>query len=301
MMRKPVLILALLAMALPAPLAARADAQDWPARVSRDLVRLGHVEWRLRMASANLCPHRSGAAGIVIDYLGAYSQADRPLVREVAGLGALPKILSVETASPAAGAGLRAGDEIAAIDGTDVLRLAAHAGDRALLSDLIADMIAAVGKGQSIRIEVRRDGRPLTVTLLPEQVCSARLILKTGEGMEAYTDGANVAIDDTLIRFAASDDELALVAGHEYGHVIAADRTPAGLFGRRQAEDEADIEGARLMACAGYDPVAGIAFWKRLAASVWPQARRDPAYRSASSRYERLNAARASLARTSCP
>ena len=65
--------------------------------------------------------------------------------------------------------------------------------------------------------------------------------------------------------FAASDDELALVAGHELGHIIHRDGKATSLADRRNMEDRADEAGAHLAKCAGYDVTAALGFWDRYA------------------------------------
>jgi predicted Zn-dependent protease len=115
--------------------------------------------------------------------------------------------------------------------------------------------------------------------------------------------GGKVGVYTALLRLAESDDELAVVMGHEIGHVTArhgAERMSqglvAGLIGAavsvgtensrnrdlwriayglgaagtmlafsRHDESEADYIGIRYAARAGYDPHAAVSFWKKMA------------------------------------
>jgi predicted Zn-dependent protease len=115
--------------------------------------------------------------------------------------------------------------------------------------------------------------------------------------------GGKVGVYTGLINLASSDDELAIVMGHEIGHVTArhgAERvtqgtlvaaggavldattkdaqshdlliTAYGLAGTggilafsRKHESEADYIGIRYAARAGYDPRAAITFWQKMA------------------------------------
>lgn len=115
--------------------------------------------------------------------------------------------------------------------------------------------------------------------------------------------GGKVGVYTGLLKLAASDDELAIVMGHEIGHVTArhgAERVSQGLvvaggaaildattkdakshdlllagYGlastggvlafSRSHESEADYIGIRYAAKAGYDPRAAITFWQKMA------------------------------------
>ncbi len=114
--------------------------------------------------------------------------------------------------------------------------------------------------------------------------------------------GGKVGVYTGLLRLAKSDDELAIVMGHEIGHVTArhgAERISQGIlvagagvlldastkdnknhdlllagYGlastggilafSRKHESEADYIGIRYAAKAGYDPRAAITFWQKM-------------------------------------
>ena len=83
--------------------------------------------------------------------------------------------------------------------------------------------------------------------------CGIRVILQSSGGIDAHSDGRNVAVSTGLVTFAQTDAQLALAAAHEFGHAIARHGKPKGLNERRHMEDEADLIGIRLAVCAGYD------------------------------------------------
>jgi len=97
------------------------------------------------------------------------------------------------------------------------------------------------------------------------------------------------------MRFTRNEDELALIAGHELAHVIAGTPKRSGLFGRRVIEDKADLFGAELAQCAGYDVVRGIKFWSRYHKYEVRKKLNFQTHRSAQSREDRLREAAPSL------
>ncbi len=120
--------------------------------------------------------------------------------------------------------------------------------------------------------------------------------------------GGKVGIYTGLLKLADSDDEIAIVMGHEIGHVTArhgAERMSQGLMvavggvildsatsGKknhdlllvgyglastggilafsRKHESEADYIGIRYAAKAGYDPRAAVTFWQKMAKASSP-------------------------------
>jgi len=135
------------------------------------------------------------------------------------------------------------------------------------------------------------------------------VVFQSDEANAFCLPGGKVGVYTGLIKLAASDDEIAIVMGHEIAHVTSrhgAERTsqnyavagvgllaavgmeakhvdPAkrnialaayGLGAQvgymlpysRLHESEADSIGLRFAAGAGYDPRAGVSFWKKMSA-----------------------------------
>ena len=274
------------------------QAAPWPLALREDMTRLGAIEWRLRQAAADLCPAKSAAIGLRIDHIGAYGERDRPMVSQLLGLSQAPQVAVVVAGSPGDLAGIRPGDELLAIGGEAVARIAAAGPDADLLADAIEKRLAAAPAGMRIDLVIRRKGEELRFAVEPKMLCATRYVLKTGSAKHAYTDGSEVAIPVALIRFAASDDELALIAGHELGHIVHRDGKPASLAQRRDMEDRADATGAALAHCAGYDVGLARRIWERYARGQLPRLLRKATHRPAAGRAARLEHLRTRL---TCP
>ncbi|MYL99808.1 PDZ domain-containing protein [Novosphingobium sp. FGD1] len=269
---------------------AQSAARPWPVVVHAQMARLGSIEFALRRAAGDSCEERSAAIGVRIDSLQAYPPGDRGAVRQLTGLGDLPQVVAVAPGSPAARAGVQAGDEIAAVNGESVSAIEARIDEPSLIADALEEAIADTRSDAPLVLELRRAGKPWQAQPEPMHLCAARFILKTGEGLVAYSGGTDVAISDKLVEFARNDDELAVFAAHELAHVLAKDGKTRSLRERRAMEDRADILGVELMRCAGYDPVRGMDIWRRYNARDLLRWFRDGTHRNVPDRIARMTA-----------
>lgn len=283
---------------LSGPAISAADTEPWPLTLRVQMARLTRVGYRIGVVATPLCPSTSAGTGMGLDYLESYPSADRVNVAAVLRMTAFPQVAAVAPNSPADAAGVKPGDDIISIDGIDVAQLIALSPDTSLFADELEQRLAATPKGFEIRLGLQRNGEKLTVKLEPHPICSTRLVLKTGLGITAFSDGVNVAISSKLVAFANNDDELALIAAHEVAHVINLDGKAGSLGARRRMEDRADALGVRIMACAAYDPERSFNFWRRRDATDWLRMFRDPTHRSRKSRVELM---RKESSNVSCP
>lgn len=258
---------------------------DWPHNLRTVIGRLAEVEWRLRSAAGNACPAQEAAIGATFDDLSAYPKADSPLLRSSLGMSDVPQIAHVATGSPAALAGLEEGDDLTAIQGESVEEIRANAHGARLMIDRIDARIAALAAGAPAALTIRRAGKFMTLRVVPIKRCSVRFAVKTSGGLDAYSDGINIAITARMIAFTQNEDELALLAGHELGHVLGRDGKSSKLAIRRAMEHRADVLGAQLAACAGYDVPHALAFWFRLEKLSWLD---DPSHGSARTRVDAM-------------
>lgn len=275
--------------------------EAWPHRMQRQMARVSEIGWRLADAAGALCHDRAAPIGAQLDSLRAYAPADRPHAAATLGLGEAPWVSSVVPGSPAALAGLRPGDEVIAVNGQDWQALAAGLDDPALVADATHALIAAVPPEQPLVLTIRRDGGLIALSANRQHRCAVRFVLKTGGGLEAHSDSANVAVSDKLVDFAGNDDELALVLAHELAHVLYRDSRKLPLRARRQAEARADVAGALLARCAGYDIGRGLAVFLRLGKRDWLDWLGSPTHGGMAGRAKRLAALAASEAPANCP
>ncbi|MEM7728718.1 MAG: M48 family metallopeptidase [Pseudomonadota bacterium] len=220
------------------------------------LLRVGRTVLR---ANSELCPKTRRDIGVLIHSEDTYPEEMRLAARRELGATEDPAIFRVAPDSPAARAGLRPGDVIL-LDGRPI-----NPAKEAFRKRLDA---------ARLDISVRRNGRVETVEIEPETVCRSRLRLRSSPAINAFANGRDITVTSGMIDFAQSDDELALIIGHELahntmGHIrkVVGNLILSGFATRytRPFESEADYVGLYYMVRAGFDPDGVEAFWRRLA------------------------------------
>jgi hypothetical protein len=159
-------------------------------------------------------------------------------------------VVAVVADSPSRRAGVRVGDHIVAVEGQpvwtefDVFNRA-----RSLDTELIG-------------LTVQRNGTTIDVPIAAVPACHHEAFIEMGDLMLTdATAGDHFYVTSAFVRFAQSDDELALVIAHEIAHRVA------GMSAMRgpDVEIRADQLGLYLAASAGFDVSIAPAFWDRVA------------------------------------
>ena len=247
--------------------------------------RVARVAWRLSEANAGLCPAVRPSAGWALHSARQYSLDLRPHVEARFGLaGDLPGVLAVPPGSPAAAAGFRPGDLIVEAAGSGLDR-----GDGAAtpswagLERNVRVIDTALAAGPTA-FTVQRGGARVRIEVTPRRACGYDVQLDPSDELNARADGRRLFISTALAGFAQTDDELAVILGHELAHHVLGHRpwNEAGGAARRAnegawrveggsggAEQQADRVGLYLLARAGYDPAVAAPFWRRFGASNW--------------------------------
>jgi len=256
--------------------------------------RVDSVAFRLRIANVADCKDRIAAQ------IGLTAATPRSLPRryqsyssEALSIGwARPTVISVVEDSPAARAGITAGDEVIALNG----ELIPLGGTANWMWQRIADNGTA-----PVEINMRRDGVDRTVTLTPVMGCSIPIEYKVDEVANASASDIRIMIHSGFVALTQSDAELAMVIGHELAHsnlghldkarwnqllgtatgtaidigILAGGVSTGGAFGRQFGgmgalaysvafEREADYVGTYYAARAGYEIKGTEEVWRRV-------------------------------------
>lgn len=247
-------------------------------------LRVAAMGYRLALDGRPLCPVLAPVSGLLLHHLAEYEAADRSALI-AAGLDRGPGVLAVVAGSPAAKAGLRAGDVLLTVNGapfpseTGIAAIKDSEAFRPRLESIDLQLIDALGRGPAT-LSVLRGGETLSLTVTAASGCPPRIRLARSAQKDAFILRGQVIVTTATLALAANDDELAFVIAHEMAHIILGHTrmlNEAGVprrgatrgMGRngklvRQTEREADQLGGRIMIAAGYDPGHGALILPRL-------------------------------------
>ncbi|MGH6928219.1 MAG: M48 family metalloprotease, partial [Dongiaceae bacterium] len=108
--------------------------------------------------------------------------------------------------------GLQVGDLLVRVRGREAPRGATAVMEWARLSE---DLSAA---GRPFDVTVSRGGQEVELLMQPTRVCSYRLDVWNSGDIFARTTGAEINVTSGLLQFAKTDQQLAVVLGHEIAH-----------------------------------------------------------------------------------
>ncbi len=262
-----------------------AFAQDvpWPVRVRQDLGRVGAMQWKLRSAAGDRCALTLTDIGAVFDHRQAYDPRDWAVLQSAVGMSGDAVLAGVSQGSPVARAGLVPGDVIVSIANEPAADIAARKRREDSVADALDRYVGNQPADRPIVLVVARTDGQHTVSVTPVRHCGVRLILEIDRKVDAHSDGRDVAVTSGLLAYAATEDEFAMAAAHEFGHAIGR-HTAQSPVPRRQREDEADVTGIRLVACAGFDTTKAMMLYRRLARGDILAFLRAPTHRKYSAR-----------------
>ena len=234
--------------------------------------RVAAVAYRLNQASVAFCPRPGLDPGWVLQAASQFPARIRPLAAQTLGLS---DRVAIEVAVPGGGAaraGLRAGDELLAIEGMDVPRAEAQPGSRGSYGVIARtlDLLDRQARAASpVVLAIRRAGSRATALLPVEPGCAIRTQLVPGRQLDAHADDRYATIATGLLPFARDDDTLAVIIGHELAHAYLRHEAWLGQHGRARAqvlatERDADYLGLYMASRAGYDIGRAGDFWRRV-------------------------------------
>jgi beta-barrel assembly-enhancing protease len=229
-------------------------------RLQVEDARVAAMSWRMQTANVALCPTKTAISGLALHALSQYRTGQRAAATAQFGLRDRVGVAAVAPGSAADRAGLKIGDALLVVDGQATPTVGANVGYAPV--GQVETMLDAALANAPAELEIQRQGGvEERIALTGDTGCASRIQIIAGGAINAAADGQYVQINAAMLNFAASNDELAVIVGHELAHNILRHRalkTPS-----KQAEYAADRMGVWLMARAGYDVDAVIPFWTR--------------------------------------
>ena len=256
--------------------------------------RLQNVGFRLMTANHDQCKKTGATLGISILSLDEVPKEIRATAAERLKLGEAPTVVHVVPGSPAEKAGVKAGDVVIRLAGKKTV-----AGRYARRE--FARTLGKVAPGSVERMQVLRGSAKQNLSIRLAPGCGYPVFLAGANETNAYTDGRRIVLQRGMLAITSTDEELALIVGHELAHItsghlqkksvnqvagtfggLALDLAAAaagvntggaftragGDIGRRaysqSFEKEADYVGLYFVARAGYD-IAGVEkLWRKM-------------------------------------
>ena len=278
----PAIFAALIAAAMPLPGAAA--AQDLPVnQTESEEQRLDRVAYGLRAASSGKCAQPEMLTGFSLHEIGAYEADQRSFLENQFHLGKEFGIRQIVSGSTADRAGFLPGDVITRINGADLAGFGKRLITRRASYDRIASFEQYLGAALAIgpaQLTIRRGDTTQTLMLAGQPGCGGSAVHYARGGLNAWSDGKYVAVTSTMMRFAASDSELAFVIAHEMSHNILkhADRLRGksrllasigiGSGKIKATEVEADQMAAGIMLAAGFPIDGAVSLLKRAGGGI---------------------------------
>ena len=175
--------------------------------------RLQDIAFQLRSANSAVCaPRTTYHSGLMLAGDARRPDRQRWLQERFSHRRQAVTVIHAIAGSPAFRAGFRPGDSIISVT----------IGDHDAV-DQPADIINALDleKLQDTRhyVEIERAGKRHTLSFRPQGICAGEVYYDENPDVNAYTDGKKIVFSRGLIDFAANDDEIGFVIGHELAHI----------------------------------------------------------------------------------
>lgn len=264
---------AMLMLMAAAPPAARAQTTEQAVQALHfQDERLARIMAPLLLANRELCPALMPLTGMVLHSGDQYGEAGQALFT-----GPAVAIAAVAASSAAAAAGIKAGDGLLVIGGTQLAQFRPRG--PVSVRDQVHDLLASQPAEDAVIVSIERNGHAQDITVRSAAACRALVEITASEKPTAFTDGRIIQISYALAA-SLTDEELAVVAGHELAHLVlehgrrleeagisSGIRGEIGKHRRanRRAEVEADLLSVHLLANAGYSPHSAPQYWRSAA------------------------------------
>jgi len=232
------------------------------------------------------------ALGINATNAGLWPKDYKSAVKTVTGTGSRLKVGFIHREFPVHKSGLKIGDTITSINEQPVP-------DDQKGAEFLKNAIQSATGPLSMVID--RNGMKIPLIVKTDTICDYPIAIATDDAVNAFADGSSITITTGMLRFVETDDELALIIGHELAHnteshtamkagntflgglagigltlLTGQNMMQAGMnlgagIGSQDFESEADYVGVYFAARAGYDVKESAKLWRRMGAAH-PQA-----------------------------
>lgn len=251
--------------------------------------RMHNIGFRILKAGLPLCADRkSQFIGIRYATKHDFNEEFRDVAISHLDLDSTLKLTNVIESSPADIAGFQKGDILMSVNSIDVPV------DEKATEKFTKILKEENEKNKDLSFKIVRDGINETINVTTVETCDYPLIILGENTVNAYADGNNIYITQGMMDFASSDDELALVIGHELAHnamrhinakklnaaggflldllfVALTGVNSQGVFSNAAAgaysqefESEADYVGLYVSERAGFEIGEASYFWRRM-------------------------------------
>ena len=174
--------------------------------------RLHRIGYRILQGAVALCEDRRYDIGVNLWSEASVKDEWKSVAKDAYGLGREVTIAAVAPNSAAADAGLEPGDAFRRIGAWAVPQDMSDAGE------LGEKLLELAKSSEPLDLIIHRDGDRKELTVTPQEVCDYGIELRGVAQVNAFADGDNVIVTTGMMDFARTDQELAVVVGHELAH-----------------------------------------------------------------------------------
>ena len=251
--------------------------------------RVHDIAFQISKSNVELCGDKTdyllGTIAFTLDDVG---KDWREPIRMQFGVDDRLTVIAVGRGSPAMNAGIKPGDKFISVNGKNIGK---EMNSLERLMEIVMEGVDA-----PLTLTMNRNGKLIELkNIQPTQTCDYPVEIKQDDRVNAYADGTKIYLTTGMLRFAESDDDLALIIGHELAHntrnhmdskvgnmligaiigviatgVTGVDMTQlgadvGGAAFSQEFEAEADYVGVYHAARAGYNVKDAAALWRRMA------------------------------------
>lgn len=284
--------------------------KDYTTRIDR----VARVSHRLMAANVDLCGDMvSHSLGLTVMAKGDVFRPYREAAAYFLKMDDNIRVLTVAQGGPADQAGVQVGDVVLQVNGQKCTD---------------ADQVPKAGKdGQTVALVLERAGAQVQASVAPARVCSSPVRILESPEVNALAFGEQILIMTGMVKLCQTDDELAVIIGHELAHNsmkhIRAKQTNSLLMSllidapiilltganpqiganigaginSQDFESEADYIGLYHVARAGYDIENAAGIWRRMAVESPSSVSHASSHPTTATRFVALEAARDEIKR----